>query len=59
MYPAAISANLGDDQTCGFLGAPINSNVSNYLFEWTKTGGASYTDVNAMMVFVSLGKSTV
>jgi hypothetical protein len=48
MEPASISAGLGDDFMVGMLGAAVTSQVSAYLVYWTKTDGASYTDVAPM-----------
>jgi hypothetical protein len=59
MEPATISAGLGDDFMMGMLGAAVTSQVSTYLVYWTKTGGASYTDVAPIEVVVGSDLSTV
>ena len=50
LYPAIISANLGDDQACGFLGKSSNTICNTYTAYWTITGSASYNDVPAISV---------
>jgi hypothetical protein len=59
MEPASISAALGDDFMVGMLGAAVTSQVSTYLVYWTKTDGASYTDVGAISVVVGSDLSTI
>lgn len=59
MEPATISAALGDDMMAGALGAAVTSQVSTYLVYWTKTDGASYTDVAPIEVVVGSDLATV
>jgi len=55
LYPASISAKLGDADTCGMLGAAASAQLSTYLVYWTKTDGASYLGLPALEVDVTDG----
>ena len=59
LVPNVLSAALGDDMTCGMLGAAVTSQVSTYLVYWLKEGGESYTDLPSLSVEVGSSVSIV
>jgi len=50
LVPNVLTAALGDDMTCGRLGAAVDSQVSTYLVYWEKDGGESYTALPSLSV---------